>query len=199
MTMTRQHPSVLACQQRVANLVDVPEHRQKVRRWARRLANSLRPVRIPVSHREAAPELSGLPLALSAANSAGIELIGHRVAVINNHSGAFSEARWSGFARDDITVVAPKAAQSAGEIAIRLLSNGRKAQTPVAFIRHKTNTESLITVTSLGDVSLRGCPYVEQTVMIIGEIAGSARTAAMYKGVRPFRTHPIENPPKARK
>ncbi len=123
----------------------------------------------------------GLSSAIAAATLSRIPLTDRRHAasftVLSGHRAGDGDYDWNTLARDDTTLVVLMAASTAREVAERLIAAGRRAETPVAAVHRAGFGDEQIEVLSLAEVSLVGCPLPSPCVMIIGTVAGLAKSS----------------------
>lgn len=114
----------------------------------------------------------GVSSSIAAAALAGIPVTDRRYAssftVITGHQGAATEASMGD--RSNGTLVVLMAATTAGDVAQKLLAEGRKPDEPVAFVHRAGSSDQSTFVTRLDQAASDGCPFVSPAIMIVGAV-----------------------------
>lgn len=114
-----------------------------------------------VSSAVAVPELAGIPPTFRGVAGGFAVVAGHRQEGDCQH--------WSAWARVDTLIILMGVAHR-DEIAQCLLSHGRSASEPVAFIENGTTARERVVVATLGDVAGRLVDVKAPAVMVVGEV-----------------------------
>jgi uroporphyrin-III C-methyltransferase len=144
--------------------------------------------------------IPGISAGIGGTAAAGIPAthrgLAHSVAFVTGHdtSGALpDDVDWSALARGADVLVLYMALRRIGEIADRLLSAGREATEPVAFVTEATTSRQSVQVTTLAQAAAIAAdiPRDVPTLIIVGPVVALRPLIAAWQDAAPMSCVPV--------
>ena len=144
--------------------------------------------------------IPGISAGIGGTAAAGIPAthrgLAHSVAFVTGHdtSGALpDDVDWSALARGADVLVLYMALRRIGEIADRLLSAGREATEPVAFVTEATTSRQSVQVTTLAQAAAIAADIARDvpTLIIVGPVVALRPLIAAWQDAAPMSCVPV--------